>query len=163
MKIKIKDTEHSINEDYSHLDDYHVVSVFSQVCDIIDSNRIACFSVFFSYLDSRFDDLTFAYDFESVAIDLVTFEEYLTKKEGSFQLHFYELDRKVLFKIRHDIVYFNISDTFEGNIFADGEIEYNNLCKMIKDLNVKFHDLLKVYFPKAFKFFKKENYLLKFY
>lgn len=162
MKLEYKKIygQTQIKEDYSKFEINDVISIFSKVCDIIDSHELAFFNVFFSNLDQRFSSLTFAYDFESIAIEIQSFIGFLENKENSFDLFFYELDRKVCFYMNGEYVRFEIFNTPKTKSIAKGYVKYENLYKMIKNLYIDFKYILEEYFPKAFFIFKKEDYLI---
>ena len=160
MIIKVKHTDIVI-ENYSDLEEGDLVSIFSTVCDKIDTEQLASFEVFFDNLDERFKKLTFAYDFESIAPELPDFEIFLKRKKEEYELFFYESDRRVLFTINDDIVSFDILDTSKTNHIANGNISLKDLVQIVEKLNNDFRDLLDRCFPKAFKIFEKENYLIK--
>ena len=77
-----------IDEDYSEYDNDDVISIFGEICKIIDDLKIASFSVLFKKWDERFKHTDFAYDFTSIGTDLTGLIHFLEKPVGEYSLGF---------------------------------------------------------------------------
>lgn len=148
-----------IAEDYSDYEEDEVIGILSDVCELIDQKGIARFSTIFSDWDDRFRKMDFAYDFTSIASELEPLLSFLKCKEGTFMLHFYELDRKVEFEYLNDRLEFRFKQSIIDDVLFRGTLDPVDWERKIEDIIGAFKEILVQCFPKALEKFKSNGYL----
>lgn len=146
-------------EDYSEYEEDEVLGVLSDVCAQIDQKGIARFSAIFSAWDDRFNKMDFLYDFTSIASELKPLLDFLRTQKGTFILHFYELDRKVVFKFLNEGFGFQISQSMSDVILFHGALDFRDLEMKIENVMEAFKGILRHNFPLALENFKRNGFL----
>lgn len=146
-------------EDYSAYEEDDAISVFDNICEVIDQKGIARFSTIFSDWDDRFRKMDFMYDFTSIATELSPLLDFLKSKEGIFVLHFYELDREVEFEYLNDRLEFRFKQSVVDGILFRGALDPVDWERKIENIIAAFKEILAQCFPKALERFMTTGYL----
>jgi hypothetical protein len=148
----------AISEDALLRENEDIVSIFAEICRIIDDLKLAEFSILFKGWDKRFNSPDFVYDFSDVAPVLQRLISFLQSKSGENSLYFYELDREIKFKFNDEILVFTINE--EDNVLYHGELDATKFKTTIEMLVNDFSLLLAKFFPKSYEVFKKERFII---
>ena len=147
-----------IEEDYSEHEDA-VIGILGDVCRMIDELGIAKLLVVFSSWDSRFEKVDFMYDFTSIASELEPLSQFLKGRNGEFILHFYELDRRIIFQFVKGDLSFKVSDSMSDEVLYRRTLDSYNFYEKIEEMISVFKIILIRHFPLAYQIFKEDRYL----
>ena len=99
------------------------------------------------------------YDFTSIASELKPLLIFLRNKKGTFVLHFYELDRKIVFNFLCGGLEFQISQSMNDDVIALGPLDFCDLEMKTENVIETFKEILANNFPLALKKIKRNGFL----
>lgn len=159
MQIVIKKKPTIVVEDYSKYDSDDVFAVLADVCTKIDELGIATFNMMLSAVDERFKKIDFGHDYVSIATDIEDFMDAIIEQEKNYELYFYELGRKVVFKISNVNTSCFILDDNNEKVIACYSSKTEQLRKDTVQIVKDFEFVVMNFFPVAYELFKNEEFL----
>jgi hypothetical protein len=129
-----------------------------KVCRTIQRKQLATFSIIMEGLPTSYFNVD--QDFLSISTEIIDFLSFLrTQSPSIFKLHFHE--RNMFFEFYAiDVLEVKFKCVQKEKIILESSVPREILLESTEMMLKSFSDLIKYQFPRAYKIFKAENFIL---